>query len=45
VPGSGLGLAMVREIAGAHAGELKLTSRLGHGTTAELRLPAAATTA
>jgi PAS domain S-box-containing protein len=45
VPGSGLGLAMVREIAGAHAGELKLTSRLGHGTTAELRLPAAAATA
>jgi signal transduction histidine kinase len=40
--GSGLGLAFVRRVAMAHGGDVSLVSRLGVGTTVELRLPAAA---
>lgn len=37
--GSGLGLSFARRVAEAHGGTLKLTSRIGQGTTVELRLP------
>jgi signal transduction histidine kinase len=39
--GAGLGLAIARGIVDAHRGSISLSSRLGHGTTATLRLPAA----
>ncbi|MCA1452554.1 HAMP domain-containing histidine kinase [Bradyrhizobium sp. BRP22] len=39
--GAGLGLAIVREIMGAHGGELIITSSPGAGTTACLRFPEA----
>jgi two-component system, NtrC family, sensor histidine kinase HydH len=38
--GSGLGLAFVRQVARAHGGEARLTSREGSGTLVELSLPA-----
>jgi signal transduction histidine kinase len=38
--GSGLGLYMCRTLIAAHDGELRLTSRVGEGTTVMLRLPA-----
>jgi signal transduction histidine kinase len=37
--GSGLGLAFVRRVALAHGGDASLVSKLGVGTTVELRLP------
>jgi two-component system OmpR family sensor kinase len=40
VPGSGLGLALVRAIAERHNGRVGLRSRLGQGTVFILRLPA-----
>jgi signal transduction histidine kinase len=40
VPGSGLGLALVRAIAERHDGRVSLRSRLGQGTVFSLRLPA-----
>jgi signal transduction histidine kinase len=40
VPGSGLGLALVRAIAERHDGQVGLRSRLGQGTVFTLRLPA-----
>ncbi|MFV0427239.1 MAG: sensor histidine kinase [Beutenbergiaceae bacterium] len=40
IPGSGIGLSLVRIIATRHRGEVKLRSRQGQGTSAELRLPA-----
>jgi two-component system OmpR family sensor kinase len=40
VPGSGLGLALVRAIAERHNGKVSLRSRLGRGTVFTLRLPA-----
>ena len=40
VPGSGLGLALVRAIAERHNGRVGLRSRLGQGTVFSLRLPA-----
>ena len=40
--GSGLGLTIAAQIARDHAGELRIDSREGGGTTVSLRLPAAA---
>lgn len=37
--GTGLGLSIVRHIAELHRGRLEIQSRVGHGTTARLRLP------
>lgn len=39
--GSGLGLALVKEIADAHSGTLRVESKIGEGTTIELRVPCA----
>jgi len=41
IPGSGLGLALVRAIAERHRGQVTLRSRKGQGTVVTLRLPAA----
>jgi len=38
-PGSGLGLALAREIARAHSGEIELETALGRGSTFRVRLP------
>ncbi len=40
IPGSGLGLALVRAIAERHNGRVSLRSRFGQGTVFSLRLPA-----
>jgi two-component system OmpR family sensor kinase len=40
VPGSGIGLALVRAIAERHAGQVSLRSRLGQGTVFTIQLPA-----
>ena len=40
VQGSGLGLAMVHAVVRRHGGQVQLSSRLGHGTSVRLRLPA-----
>jgi two-component system OmpR family sensor kinase len=40
VPGSGIGLALVRAIAERHAGQVSLRSRIGQGTVFTIRLPA-----
>ncbi|HZF66759.1 MAG TPA: ATP-binding protein [Gemmatirosa sp.] len=37
--GTGLGLAIVKHLAEAHGGEVRAESRLGHGTTIEVRFP------
>lgn len=39
VPGSGLGLAMVRTVVERHGGAVTLRSRVGEGTSVRLRLP------
>ena len=39
VPGSGLGLALVRTIVQRHDGRIDLRSRVGQGTVVTLRLP------
>ena len=39
VPGSGLGLALVRSIAEKHSGQINLRSRVGEGTVFSLRIP------
>ncbi|HEY3058362.1 MAG TPA: ATP-binding protein [Chloroflexota bacterium] len=39
--GTGLGLAIARMLVNAHGGELSLSSKLGVGTTATIRLPLA----
>ena len=38
--GAGLGLAITRAIAQAHGGDIHVTSRVGHGSRFELRIPA-----
>jgi signal transduction histidine kinase len=40
-PGAGLGLSIAQWIAGAHGGELAISSRVGVGTRVRLNLPAA----
>jgi signal transduction histidine kinase len=40
IPGTGLGLAVVRGIVGAHGGTVSVDSALGRGTTMKVRLPA-----
>jgi signal transduction histidine kinase len=42
IPGTGLGLSMVKEIAELHKGSIKLTSEMGVGTVAILGIPLAA---
>jgi len=39
IPGTGLGLTIVRTIVTGHGGELSLESREGEGTTVTVRLP------
>jgi two-component system OmpR family sensor kinase len=39
-PGAGLGLAIVRAIAEAHGGEVRLVSKPGHGARFSIELPA-----
>jgi two-component system OmpR family sensor kinase len=39
IPGSGLGLALVRAIVERHGGQVSLRSRAGQGTVFSLRLP------
>ncbi len=39
VPGTGLGLSLVRSIVDAHGGTVSVTSELGVGTTFTVRLP------
>jgi two-component system OmpR family sensor kinase len=39
VPGSGLGLALVRAIVERHGGQVTLRSRAGQGTVVTMRLP------
>lgn len=41
LPGSGLGLALVEQVAAHHDGRFRIDSELGAGTQAEVRLPAA----
>jgi signal transduction histidine kinase len=41
VQGTGLGLSLVKRIVERHGGSVEVSSRLGHGTTATVRLPAA----
>jgi len=40
IPGTGLGMSIVREIIELHGGRLELTSQLGQGTQASIVLPA-----
>jgi signal transduction histidine kinase len=41
IPGSGLGLVLVREVARAHGGDVSLTSAVGAGTRVTMSLPLA----
>lgn len=40
IPGSGLGMAIVKEIVGLHGGHVEISSVPGSGTTVTIRLPA-----
>ncbi|HEX2484284.1 MAG TPA: ATP-binding protein, partial [Myxococcota bacterium] len=42
-PGAGIGLALVREIARAHGGDVSVESAPGRGSRFSVRLPVAAT--
>jgi signal transduction histidine kinase len=42
IPGTGLGMSIVREIVQLHGGEVQLDSRPGEGTRATVWLPLAA---
>ncbi len=44
IEGSGLGLAMVKHIVGAHGGRISVSSDVGHGATFTIALPAAEAT-
>lgn len=39
IPGTGLGLSLVRHAINAHDGQINVTSELGHGSTFTIRLP------
>ena len=43
IPGTGLGLSMVKEVAGLHKGRIEITSEYGKGTMASLWIPLAKT--
>jgi len=45
IEGTGLGLAMVKHIANGHGGRVSVASRVGHGATFTISLPAAGITA
>ena len=45
IPGTGLGMSIVKEIVGLHGGELEITSKVGAGTTVTIWLPAGDSTA
>jgi len=42
IPGTGLGMSLVKEIVGLHQGEVDVHSRVGEGTTVRLLLPVCA---
>ena len=42
IPGSGLGMSLVKEIIELHHGSVEVQSELGQGTTVKLWLPEAA---
>ncbi|MFY8043991.1 MAG: sensor histidine kinase, partial [Rhodoferax sp.] len=41
IPGTGLGLSLVKQVAEMHQGRIQLSSKLGLGTTASLWIPIA----
>jgi two-component system phosphate regulon sensor histidine kinase PhoR len=45
IEGTGLGLAMVKHIANGHGGRVSVASKVGHGATFTISLPAAGVTA
>ena len=42
IPGTGLGMSIVKEIIALHGGDMQIDSEIGRGTTVTLWLPAAA---
>jgi signal transduction histidine kinase len=40
IPGTGLGMSIVKEIVDLHGGDLEITSKVGAGTTVTIWLPA-----